>query len=192
MSEHAGIVKDECFLMALEFLREESFETRVSFRPNFSEIRKEGDKERIKAKISLINETSEDELVQLMEQGLQVSRDGVEILKEDVLYKKEFVCSGYSSSFDGFSVILDAGMTPELADAKTAREFFSLVQRLRKRAGLKTGDVVLVHVSRGSLAECVAKHYDIRFCELREKHRARDVFSCEDGDADVYLYRETE
>ena len=189
---YADVIRSECFLLEIEFLGEEGFESRVSFKPNFSEIRKSGDKERIKAKIKLISEASEQELAQLVENNLNIEKKGVEIRIVDVLYKKEFLCDGYALDFDNFSVILDTEITPELNEIKTAREFFSFVQRLRKKAGFKVCDSVFVHASCRKLVDCVLKHYDLNFCGLRSCYELKETFKYMESNVDVYLYPDSE
>lgn len=188
---YSHVIKGECFLFDLAFVNENSVEFTTSFRPNFSEIRKSGDKQEIRAKISLINETPEAELARLVEGSLTLEKNGVAVHKDEVLYKKEFICSGYSMSFGDFSVVLDTEMTSQLDEAKTAREFFSFVQRLRKKSGFVEGDPVVVYVSSPSIAECVAKHYDVKFCEKRENTKARDILKHQGADVEVCLYTDT-
>lgn len=189
--EYGDVIKNECFLMTISLPSSSEYAFKTSFRPNFAEIRKCGDKEKIKLKISLINRLPQDVLAQLVEAEKIVRDSGVEVTKSEVLHRREIICDGYCASFDDFYVILDTEMTSELEETKAAREFFSFLQRLRKKSGLKISDSVLVYVSARSLVECVSKHYNLRFCSVqRENPKARDVFWYNSSEVDVCLYLE--
>lgn len=187
-TEYALKIKDECFLLGLDFVSETMFDSKISFKPNFSEIGKEGDKERIKAKISAISEISKEELLGIFEKHLTIRKHDVTISKQDLLYKKEILCDGYALNFDGFSVILDTEMTEDLEEAKAAREFFSFIQKLRKASGFKTSDTVSVYASSNHLVNCVLKHYDISFCKKQDSYNATSTFKYKDEDVTIYLY----
>lgn len=158
---YENVIKKECNLLTLKFDKFENYLFNETVKPNFKTIT--GDEK--KHKIEAIRQLSPDELRALIKSG-RVAKNTHTVLFDEIIYSKEI--TGYekvSKSLDDVSFILNTTMDDELIEMKTAREFFSFIQQMRKNIGLKIEDRRTVYVNNKELERTVGKYYDIAFVD---------------------------
>lgn len=187
IESYVEVIKAECFVLDVEFLDLLEFTSTVEIKPNFIAISKNNSKEEIKTKIGLINSLEVEE-VEILLRELQIIKETVVITKDEVLYKKKINTEKYCESFNNFSIILDTEITEDMIKMRTAREFYSFIQRLRRVGNFNIADNVKICVQNPDLVETVKESYDLEFCKFNDDFVVSDTFTCEKISTKVYLY----
>lgn len=189
MEKYIDTILKECNVLELKHEDINSYKFKVSFKPNFSEIK--GDQNSKKSKISTIRDLTNVEIEDLVK-NKTLTKNGTTVSMDEVLYTKEL--QGHeecSRSFDEFSVLLDTKMDPELIEMREARNFYSFLQVKRKEMKLKVEDRRLVYIENQAVKNEVSKYYDIEFTDKldNEKIDFRYVYVCDNKDYEVYLLK---
>ncbi|KMV65068.1 isoleucyl-tRNA synthetase [Encephalitozoon cuniculi EcunIII-L] len=162
IKDYIDAIKTECNVLELLYKEEDRSMFDITVKPNFLSLKK--DKATMKKKMKVIQGLTGDQAYSLLSSPLVV--DGLEILRDDVLIVKKIRCEGIAQEFGDFSIIIDNTLDEDMVKMKIAREFHSYIQKLRKSAGLRVGDDVVVDIQCPDLKGIVSKYFDISFGSL--------------------------
>jgi isoleucyl-tRNA synthetase len=157
------ILRDELNVRRVEFLDAAEALVTFSARPNFRSLGARLGKATPRV-AGAIRELSSDALGSFRRgEPLWIELDGerVPIGADDLEIVQEARGEMAVQAEGGYTIALDATLTPELVAEGLARELVNRVQRLRKDSGLEVSDRIRLGVSAGpEVAEAVAAHRD--------------------------------
>ncbi|MGC4020786.1 MAG: isoleucine--tRNA ligase [Cyclobacteriaceae bacterium] len=145
------IIKSEVNVKSIEYIDDASGLLVKSVKPNFAKLGKQyGPK--MKEVSAVINSLSKEEISQIEKAGT-LSKEGFDLVLEDVLISSQDIPGWSVASEAGVTVALDVTITPELKREGVARDFVNRVQNLRKDIGLEVLDKIGIEVEKdGELA----------------------------------------
>jgi len=140
------IIKAEVNIKTIEYIDDTSGLLVKKVKPNLPKLGKQyGPK--MKEVSSVINSFTQQDINTLEKQG-SLSRDGYDIILEDVLLSSEDIPGWSVASEGGVTVALDVTLTDELKREGIARDFVNRIQNLRKDMGLEVLDKISIEIQK--------------------------------------------
>jgi isoleucyl-tRNA synthetase len=140
------IIRAEVNVKSIEYIDDTSDLLVKKVKPNFAKLgKKYGAK--MKEVTAVINAFSKQDISTIEKAG-SLSRDGFDLLTEDVLVSSEDVPGWAVASENGVTVALDISVTEELKKEGIARDFVNRIQNLRKDMGLEVLDKIGIEVEK--------------------------------------------
>jgi len=138
------IIKNEVNVKSIEYIDDASGLLVKKVKPNFPKLGKQyGSK--MKEVSAVIQSLTREEIGALDRKGA-LSKDGFDLVLEDVLISSEDI-PGWSVASDGaITVALDITVTDELRQEGIARDFVNRVQNMRKDLGLEVLDKIRIEL----------------------------------------------
>jgi isoleucyl-tRNA synthetase len=148
------IILAEVNVKTIQYIDDTSGVLVKKVKPNFPKLGKQyGSK--MKEVSAVINTLSKAEINTLEKQG-KVSKEGFDLVLEDILISSEDI-PGWSVAMEGgLTVALDITVTEELKREGIARDFVNRVQNLRKEQGLEVLDKISIEVEKDGEAVTAA------------------------------------
>jgi len=140
------IILAEVNVKSIEYIDDTSGILIKKVKPNFARLGKQyGPK--MKEVSGVINTfTAED--IQTIEKNGKLSKNGFDLVVEDVLITSEDIPGWAVATENGVTVALDINITEELKKEGIARDFVNRVQNMRKDMGLEVLDKINIEVER--------------------------------------------
>lgn len=182
------LIVAECNLLNLKFESEDLYSFTTSVKPCYGVLR--GDLGTMKKKLSFISKMGEGEIIALLADGRVAVDETLFVDKEDTIITKEFVGVEHAQTFGAFGLVLDVSIDEEIVERTAAREFYSLVQQLRKNAGLVPEDSVAVSVDSTYLHTVVGRFYPDVVFGREGTAVAEGVYEHDDDPLRVELFRQ--
>ncbi len=148
------IILAEVNVKAIEYIDDASGVLVKKVKPNFAKLGKQyGPK--MKEVSAVINTLTKEEISTIEKKGT-LSKDGFELVLDDVLISSEDIPGWFVVSEGGITVALDITITEELKKEGIARDFVSRVQNLRKEMGMEVLDKISIEVEKDGEAMTAA------------------------------------
>jgi isoleucyl-tRNA synthetase len=148
------IIRAEVNVKTIEYIDDTSDLLVKKVKPNFAKLgKKYGPK--MKEVTAVINAFSKQDIAAIEKAG-SLTRDGFDLILEDVLVSSEDVPGWAVASENGVTVALDISVTEELKKEGIARDFVNRIQNLRKDMGLEVLDKIDIEVEKDGEAVTVA------------------------------------
>lgn len=143
-----AIIKAEVNVKEIQYIDDTSGLLVKKVKPNFAKLGKQyGPK--MKEVSAVINSFSKEEINAIEKTGA-ITKEGFDLVLEDVLITSEDIPGWSVASEDGITVALDITLTEELKKEGIARDFVNRVQNLRKDMGLEVLDKIAIEVQQDS------------------------------------------
>ncbi len=143
------IIKAEVNVKSIEYIDDTSGLLVKKVKPNFAKLGKQYGP-RMKEVSAVINSLTKVEITTL-EKRDSLSKDGFDLVLEDVLISSEDI-PGWSVASEGsVTVALDITITEDLKREGIARDFVNRIQNMRKDMGLEVLDKIGIEVDKKSL-----------------------------------------
>jgi len=140
------IICAEVNVKSIEYIDDTSDLLVKNVKPNFAKLgKKYGPK--MKEVTAVINAFNKQDISAIEKSGA-LSRDGFDLVLEDVLISSEDVPGWAVASENGVTVALDINITEELKKEGIARDFVNRIQNLRKDLGLEVLDKISIEVEK--------------------------------------------
>jgi isoleucyl-tRNA synthetase len=140
------IILAEVNVKGIEYIDDTSGILVKRVKPNFSKLGKQyGPK--MKEVSALINAFTKEDIAEIEKNG-KLSRQGFDLVLEDVLITSEDIPGWAVATENGVTVALDIHITDDLKKEGIARDFVNRVQNLRKDMGLEVLDKINIEVER--------------------------------------------
>lgn len=140
------IICAEVNVKSIEYIDDTSDLLVKKVKPNFAKLgKKYGPK--MKEVTAVINAFSKPDIAAIEKSGT-LSRDGFDLVLDDVLISSEDVPGWAVASEGGVTVALDISVTDELKKEGIARDFVNRIQNLRKDMGLEVLDKIGIEVEK--------------------------------------------
>jgi len=140
------IILAEVNVKSIEYIHDTSGIVVKRVKPNFARLGKQyGPK--MKEVSAVINAFTKDDIAQIEKTG-NISRQGFDLVLEDVLITSEDIPGWAVAAEGGVTVALDINVTEDLRKEGIARDFVNRVQNLRKDMGLEVLDKINIEVER--------------------------------------------
>lgn len=147
------IIFAEVNVKSIEYIDDTSDLLVKKVKPNFAKLgKKYGPK--MKEVTAVINAFTKQDIAAI--EKSTVSRDGFDLVLEDVLISSEDVPGWAVASENGVTVALDINITEELKKEGIARDFVNRIQNLRKDMGLEVLDKIGIEVEKDGEAVTAA------------------------------------
>jgi isoleucyl-tRNA synthetase len=144
------IILAEVNVKQIEYIDDTSGLLVKKVKPNFAKLGKQyGPK--MKEVSAVINSLTKEEISELEKAGA-LSKQGFDLVLEDVLISSEDIPGWSVASEGGVTVALDITITDELKREGIARDFVNRVQNLRKDMGLEVLDKIVIEVEKNGEA----------------------------------------
>ncbi len=140
------IILAEVNVKRIEYIDDTSGVLIKKVKPNFARLGKQYGP-RMKEVSAVINGFSKDDIAAIEKQG-KLSKDGFDLVLEDVLISSEDIPGWAVAAEGGVTVALDINITDDLKKEGIARDFVNRVQNLRKDMGLEVLDKINIEVER--------------------------------------------
>src|SRR5690349_5532776 len=98
--------------------------------------------------VSAVINTFTKEEISVIEKTGKLSKDGFDLVLEDILISSEDIPGWSVATEGGVTVALDINITDDLKKEGIARDFVNRVQNLRKEMGLEVLDKISIEVER--------------------------------------------
>jgi isoleucyl-tRNA synthetase len=148
------IIRAEVNVKSIEYIDDTSDLLVKKVKPNFAKLgKKYGPK--MKEVTAVINAFSKQDISDIEKTGT-LSREGFDLVLEDVLISSEDVPGWAVASESGVTVALDISLTDELKKEGIARDFVNRIQNLRKDMGLEVLDKIGIEVEKDGEAVTTA------------------------------------
>jgi isoleucyl-tRNA synthetase len=139
-----AIIKAEVNVKSIEYIDDTSGLLVKKVKPNFAKLGKQyGAK--MKEVSAVINGMRKEE-ISIIEKAGKLSKDGFDLVVEDVLISSEDIPGWAVAAEDGVTVALDITITDDLKREGIARDFVNRVQNLRKDMGMEVLDKISIEV----------------------------------------------
>ncbi len=139
-----AIIKAEVNVKSIEYIDDASGLLVKKVKPNFAKLGKQyGAK--MKEVSAVINGMSKEE-ISIIEKAGKLSKDGFDLVVEDVLISSEDIPGWAVAAEGGVTVALDITITDDLKREGIARDFVNRVQNLRKDMGMEVLDKISIEV----------------------------------------------
>ncbi|MBT1700894.1 class I tRNA ligase family protein, partial [Fulvivirgaceae bacterium PWU4] len=140
------IILAEVNVKGIEYIDDTSGLLVKKVKPNFAKLGKQyGPK--MKEVSAVINALQKEEIAALEKNG-KLSKDGFDLVLEDVLISSEDIPGWSVATEAGVTVALDINITEDLKKEGIARDFVNRVQNLRKDMGLEVLDKIGIEVEK--------------------------------------------
>jgi isoleucyl-tRNA synthetase len=140
------IIKAEVNIKSIEYIDDTSGLLVKKVKPNFAKLGKQyGPK--MKEVSAVITSFNQDDINTLEKKGA-LTKNGFDIVLEDVLISSEDIPGWSVASEGGITVALDVTLTDELKREGIARDFVNRIQNLRKDMGMEVLDKIAIEVER--------------------------------------------
>ncbi len=141
-----AIIKAEVNVKEIQYIDDTSGLLVKKVKPNFAKLGKQyGPKMK---EVSAVINTFTKEDIQAIEKNGSLSKDGFDLVVEDVLISSEDIPGWSVASENGLTVALDITLTEELKREGIARDFVNRVQNLRKDMGLEVLDKITIEIEK--------------------------------------------
>lgn len=141
-----GIILAEVNVKGIEYIDDTSGLLVKKVKPNFAKLGKQyGPK--MKEVSAVINALQKEDIAALEKHG-KLSKDGFDLVLEDVLISSEDIPGWSVATEAGVTVALDINITEDLKKEGIARDFVNRVQNLRKDMGLEVLDKIGIEVEK--------------------------------------------
>jgi isoleucyl-tRNA synthetase len=140
------IILAEVNVKHIEYIDDTSGILVKKVKPNFAKLGKQYG-QKMKEVAAVINELSKEEIASL-EKNAKLSKDGFDLVVEDVLISSEDIPGWAVATEGGITVALDVNVTEDLKKEGIARDFVNRVQNLRKDMGLEVLDKIGIEVEK--------------------------------------------
>lgn len=141
-----AIIKAEVNVKEIQYIDDASGLLVKKVKPNFAKLGKQyGSK--MKEVSAVINSFNQAEIQAIEKQG-KLTKDGFDLVLDDVLISSEDIPGWSVASENGLTVALDITLTDELKREGIARDFVNRVQNLRKDMGLEVLDKISIEVEK--------------------------------------------
>jgi isoleucyl-tRNA synthetase len=141
-----AIIKAEVNVKEIQYIDDASGLLVKKVKPNFAKLGKQYGA-RMKEVSTVINSFAQQD-IQIIEKKGALSKDGFDLVLEDVLISSEDIPGWSVASENGLTVALDITLTEELKREGIARDFVNRVQNLRKDMGLAVLDKISIEVEK--------------------------------------------
>ncbi len=139
-----AIIKAEVNVKSIEYIDDASGLLVKKVKPNFAKLGKQyGSK--MKEVSAVINGMSKEE-ISIIEKSGKLSKDGFDLVVEDLLISSEDIPGWAVAAEGGVTVALDITITDDLKREGIARDFVNRVQNLRKDMGMEILDKISIEV----------------------------------------------
>jgi isoleucyl-tRNA synthetase len=139
-----AIVKAEVNVKSIEYIDDTSGLLVKKVKPNLAKLGKQyGAK--MKEVSAVINGFAKEE-IQVIEKTGRLTKDGFDLVLEDVLISSEDIPGWAVAAEGGITVALDITITDDLKREGIARDFVNRVQNLRKDMGMEVLDKIFIEV----------------------------------------------
>lgn len=143
-----NIIKAEVNVKEIQYIDDTSGLLVKKVKPNFAKLGKQyGPK--MKEISAVINSFTKEDISAIEKTGT-LTKEGFDLVLEDVLITSEDIPGWSVASEDGITVALDITLTEELKREGIARDFVNRVQNLRKDMGLEVLDKISIEVQKDS------------------------------------------
>jgi isoleucyl-tRNA synthetase len=140
------IILAEVNVKAIEYIDDTSGIVVKKVKPNFARLGKQyGPK--MKEVSAVINSFTKEDISSIEKQG-KLSKDGFDLVLEDVMISSEDIPGWSVAAEAGVTVALDINITENLRKEGIARDFVNRVQNLRKDMGLAVLDKIGIEVEK--------------------------------------------
>ncbi|HYC84756.1 MAG TPA: isoleucine--tRNA ligase [Chryseosolibacter sp.] len=140
------IILAEVNVKSIEYIDDTSGILVKRVKPNFAKLGKQyGPK--MKEVSAVINAFTKEDITTIEKSG-KLSRNGFDLVLEDVLISSEDIPGWAVAAENGVTVALDINVTDDLKKEGIARDFVNRVQNLRKDMGLEVLDKINIEVER--------------------------------------------
>jgi isoleucyl-tRNA synthetase len=140
------IILAEVNVKSIEYIDDTSGVLVKKVKPNFAKLGKQyGAK--MKEVSAVINTFTKEDIAQIERQG-KLSKEGFDLVLEDVLISSEDIPGWSVAAEAGITVALDITITDDLKKEGIARDFVNRVQNLRKDMGLEVLDKIGIEVEK--------------------------------------------
>jgi isoleucyl-tRNA synthetase len=140
------IILAEVNVKGIEYIDDTSGVLVKKVKPNFAKLGKQyGPK--MKEVSAVINTFTKEDIAQIEKQG-KLSKEGFDLVLEDVLISSEDIPGWSVATEAGITVALDITITDDLKKEGIARDFVNRVQNLRKDMGLEVLDKIGIEVEK--------------------------------------------
>ena len=156
------IIKEELNVKAVELTDDVRAFTSYSFKPQLRTVGPKYGKFLGGIKEALTNLDGNKAMDELNEAGqltLNISGEDIVLLTEDLLIDTARTEGYVSENDNGFTVVLDTNLTPELLEEGFVREIVSKIQTMRKEAGFEVTDKIQVTYEGSPRAEEIFAKY---------------------------------
>ncbi|MCW5909699.1 MAG: isoleucine--tRNA ligase [Cyclobacteriaceae bacterium] len=153
-----AIIKAEVNVKEIQYIDDASGLLVKKVKPNFARLGKQyGPKMK---EVSAVINTFKQADIQAIEKQGKLSKDGFDLVLEDVLITSEDIPGWSVASENGLTVALDITLTDELKREGIARDFVNRVQNLRKDMGLEVLDKISIEVEKNGelVTSALAEH----------------------------------
>lgn len=153
-----AIIKAEVNVKEIQYIDDASGLLVKKVKPNFAKLGKQyGPK--MKEVSAVINTFSQADIQAIEKQG-KLTKDGFDLVLDDVLISSEDIPGWSVASENGLTVALDITLTDELKREGIARDFVNRVQNLRKDMGLEVLDKISIEVEKDGefITSALAEH----------------------------------
>jgi isoleucyl-tRNA synthetase len=148
------IILAEVNVKSIEYIDDTSGVLVKKVKPNFAKLGKQyGPK--MKEVSAVINTFTKEDIAQIEKQG-KLSKEGFDLVLEDVLISSEDIPGWSVAAEAGITVALDITITDDLKKEGIARDFVNRVQNLRKDMGLEVLDKIGIEVEKDGEAVTAA------------------------------------
>ncbi len=142
------IILAEVNVKSIQYIDDASGVLVKKVKPNFAKLGKQYGS-RIKEVSAIINTLAESD-IRILETEGRLSKDGFELVIEDVLISSEDI-PGWAVATEGrLTVALDVTITDALKKEGIARDFVNRIQNLRKEKGMEVLDKIQIEVAQDS------------------------------------------
>ncbi len=185
------IILAEVNVKSIEYIDDASGVLVKKVKPNFAKLGKQyGPK--MKEVSAVINALTKEEISTIEKKGT-LTKDGFDLVLEDVLISSEDIPGWFVVSEGGITVALDITITEELKKEGIARDFVSRVQNLRKEMGMEVLDKISIEVEKNGEAMSVAltefKDYISTETQALSLELKDEVTDTTDVDMDEFVLR---
>ena len=158
-----AIIKAEVNIKLIEYIDDTSGILVKKVKPNLPKLGKQfGPK--MKEVSAVINSFSKEDISTIEKTG-KLSKDGFDLILEDVLISSEDIPGWAVAAEGGITVALDITITEELQREGIARDFVNRVQNLRKDMGMEVLDKIAIEVeNQHELATTALKEFKEYIC----------------------------
>ncbi|MBT1704592.1 class I tRNA ligase family protein [Fulvivirgaceae bacterium PWU20] len=140
------IILSEVNVKGIEYIDDTSGVLVKKVKPNFARLGKQyGPK--MKEVSAVITAFTKEDIAAIEKQG-KLSREGFDLVLEDVLITSEDIPGWAVATESGVTVALDINVTEDLKKEGIARDFVNRIQNLRKDMGLEVLDKINIEVER--------------------------------------------
>ena len=143
------IIKLEVNVKSIEYIDDASGLLVKKVKPNFAKLGKQyGAK--MKEVSAVINSFTKED-IQAIEKVGTLTKDGFDLVLEDLLISSDDITGWAVASEEGITVALDINITDELKREGIARDFVNRIQNLRKDQGMQVLDKISIEVEKNQL-----------------------------------------